>query len=99
MKSDVEEVIRHKLTASLSPTRLTIENESHLHQGHASSPGTGDSHFRVDVVSDRFEGLNRIERQRLVYQTLEQELAGPVHALALSTRTPSEDNRTVGAPG
>ncbi len=99
MKSEVEQVIRQKLAASLSPVRLVIENESHLHQGHASSPKTGESHFRLEVISDRFEGLNRIERQRLVYQALEQELAGSVHALALSTRTPSEDQQTGNVSG
>jgi len=99
MKATVEDVMRDKLTASLAPTRLAIENESHLHQGHASSPQTGESHFRLEIVSDRFEGLNRVDRQRLVYQALAQELAGPVHALALSTRTPSEDRQTATTAG
>lgn len=87
----VQDVIRDKLSHALSPTRMDIVNESHLHAGHSGSPGTGDSHFRVEVVSARFAGLNRIERQRLVYQTLADEIAGPVHALALSTLTPEED--------
>ncbi len=99
MNSTVEEVIREKLTASLAPTRLSVENESHLHQGHASSPKTGESHFRLEVVSNRFEGLSRVDRQRLVYQALAQELAGPVHALALSTRTPSEDRQAAPTTG
>jgi len=91
MNSGVEDAIRRKLSDQLSPSRLVIENESHRHHGHAGSPGTGESHFRLEIVSGRFEGLNRIDRQRLVYQALETELAGPVHALALTTRTPSED--------
>jgi len=99
MKSTVEDVMRDKLTASLAPTRLAIENESHLHKGHASSPQTGESHFRLEIVSDRFEGLNRVDRQRLVYQTLAQELAGPVHALALTTRTPAEDRQDAPTAG
>ena len=97
MKSDVENAMRRKLTALLSPTRLEIENESHRHQGHASSPETGESHFRLEVVSDRFEGMNRVERQRLIYQALDEELAGPVHALALTTRTPAEDVKPGGS--
>ncbi len=90
MNEKIEDVMRDKLTASLAPARLVIENESHLHHGHASSPQTGESHFRLEIVSDRFDGLSRVERQRLVYQILAQELAGPVHALSLSTRTPTE---------
>ena len=87
----VQQVIRDKLSHVLAPTRMEIINESHLHAGHSGSPGTGDSHFRVEVVSARFTGLNRLERQRLVYKTLADEMAGPVHALALSTLTPEED--------
>ncbi len=96
MNSGIEDTIRRKLTALLSPTRLDIENESHRHQGHASSPETGESHFRLKIVSDRFEGMSRIDRQRLVYQSLDEELAGPVHALALTTRTPAEEAEAAG---
>lgn len=88
--STVEEQIREKLQSALEPLSLDVENESHLHAGHAGSPGTGSSHFRVSVVSDRFDGLNRVARQRLVYDILKDEMAGPVHALALQTRTPGE---------
>lgn len=96
MASAVEESIRRKINETLSPDSLRIENESHLHHGHAGSPESGESHFRVEIVSSRFEGLNRIDRQRLVYNALSEELAGPVHALALTTRTPAEDANMVG---
>lgn len=86
----VEQDIIRKLTEGLAPTHLDVENESHLHAGHAGSPGTGSSHFRVTVVSDKFDGLNRVARQRLVYDLLKDEMAGPVHALALQTQTPAE---------
>ncbi|WP_259781943.1 BolA family protein [Aestuariispira ectoiniformans] len=86
----VEQDITRKLTEGLSPAQLAVENESHLHAGHAGSPGTGSSHFRVVVVSDKFDGLNRVARQRLVYDLLKVEMAGPVHALALQTLTPAE---------
>lgn len=82
--------IRDKLTEAFAPARLEIENESHLHHGHAGSPGTGDSHFRLLIVSNAFEGVGRVERQRKVYAVLADELAGPVHALAMTALTPEE---------
>lgn len=86
----VAQSIEKKLTEAFAPQRLDVVNESHLHSGHAGSPGTGESHFRVTIVSDRFAGLSRVERHRLVNEALEEELAGPVHALALKTLTPTE---------
>jgi len=86
----VEQTIREKLTAALAPTRLEISNESSLHAGHRQSPGSGESHFRVLIVSPVFAGKSRLERHRLVNATLLTELAGKVHALALKTYAPGE---------
>ena len=86
----MEDTIRSKLTANLADAQVDVVNESHLHAGHAGSPGTGSSHFRVRVVSPDFDGLTRVARQRLVYGLLKEELDGPVHALALETKTPAE---------
>jgi BolA protein len=86
----VEQTIRDKLSAALAPSRLEVSNESHLHAGHRQSPGTGESHFRVLIVSPAFLGKPRLERHRLVNATLADELAGKVHALALSTYAPGE---------
>jgi len=86
----VQDDIHQKLQDGLYPQELRVDNESHLHAGHAGSPGTGSSHFRVFVVSDKFEGLNRVRRQQLVYGLLKEEMAGPVHALAMQTLTPAE---------
>ena len=66
------------------------KNDSHLHAGHAGSPGTGNSHFSVRVVSAKFDGLSRVARQQLVYGLLKEEMAGPVHALAMQTLSPAE---------
>ena len=74
----------------LQPTRLDLINESELHAGHRSSPGTGESHFRVVIVSTAFTGLSRVARHRLVNGLLSAELAGGVHALALATYAPGE---------
>lgn len=75
---------------ALRPTRLDVINESELHAGHRNSPGTGDSHFRILVVSDVFAGKSRIERHRLINELLKDELAGGIHALALSPLAPGE---------
>ncbi|RED51258.1 BolA family protein [Aestuariispira insulae] len=85
-----QDAIIAKLQDGLAPVSLEVENDSHLHAGHAGSPGTGDSHFSVRVVSEKFEGLSRVARQQLVYGLLKEELAGPVHALAMKTLTPAE---------
>jgi BolA protein len=86
----MEARIRDKLNAALAPERLEILNESALHAGHHGSPGTGESHFRVRIISARFAGLTRVERHRIVNQTLAEELAGGVHALAISALAPGE---------
>lgn len=82
--------MREKLMLGLEPTRLDIINESELHAGHRSSPGTGESHFRIVVVSPAFAGKSRVERHRMVNSLLADELAGRVHALALKTYAPGE---------
>lgn len=86
----VAEAIRSKLDAALCPLRLEIVDDSAKHKGHSGAREGGESHFSLLIVSDRFEGLNRVARQRLVNQALREELAGPVHALSLQTLTPAE---------
>lgn len=86
----VEARMRDRLSKVLQPTRLEIVNESHLHAGHRSSPGTGESHFRVLVVSPLFAGKSRVDRHRLVNEALAEELKGKVHALAISAHAPGE---------
>ena len=86
----VEQTIREKLTRAFAPMRLEVINESHLHVGHRDAPGTGESHFRVVIVSPQFAGKSRLERHRLVNATLAGELAGTVHALALRACAPGE---------
>lgn len=79
-----------KLRHELAPVSMTLVNVSHHHHGHAGSPGTGESHFELTLVSERFTGLTRVQRHRLVYKVLEEEMAGPVHALQLTLSAPSE---------
>jgi len=82
--------MRDKLMLGLEPTRLDIINESELHAGHRSSPGTGESHFRILIVSQAFTGKSRVDRHRIVNELLADELSGRVHALALKTYAPGE---------
>lgn len=86
----LEKEIRSKLMVALEPTRLDVINESELHAGHRSSPGTGESHFRLVVVSPRFTGLSRVARHRLINEALAEELSGRLHALAIHAHAPGE---------
>ena len=86
----VAETIEKKLTDAFTPKHLDIEDQSHLHAGHAGAREGGQSHFKVEIVADAFAGKSRLERQRMIYAVLAEEIEGPVHALALSARTPSE---------
>ena len=86
----VSETIRNKLIQSLQPERVEVIDESHLHAGHAGAREGGESHFRVFIVSAKFDGSSRVTRQRMVNAALREELAGPVHALAMKTLTPAE---------
>jgi BolA family transcriptional regulator, general stress-responsive regulator len=91
----VAETMRQKLTARFAPTRLDIVDDSERHIGHAGHPGGagqgGETHFTVTVVSAAFAGVGRVARQRLVYETVADELKGGVHALALTTLAPDEE--------
>ena len=87
----VAKSIDNKLRARFTPARLSIEDESSRHRGHAGYREGGESHFRVEIVSAAFEGQSRVARQRLVYQALQDEFAAGLHALALTTLTPAED--------
>jgi len=86
----LETCMREKLMVALRPSRLDVVNESHLHAGHSSSPGTGESHFRVLIVSNGFAGKTRVERHRMINDVLADELKGGVHALAIKACAPGE---------
>jgi stress-induced morphogen len=86
----VEDRIREKLTKAFAPSALEVVNDSGRHAGHAGSPGTGESHFTVKVVSATFAGKSRLERHRMVNEALAEELAGKIHALAITALAPEE---------
>ena len=82
--------ITKKLTEAFAPQRLDVTDESHLHAGHMGHRPEGETHFRVNIVSEAFEGKSRIDRHRMINTLLAAELAGTVHALALKPQTPGE---------
>jgi BolA family transcriptional regulator, general stress-responsive regulator len=92
--------MRKKLTEAFAPLVLEVMDKSASHAGHAgaavhaakqggAATGIGETHFSVTIVSAAFVGLNRVARQRAIYQVLAEELAGPVHALALKADAPA----------
>jgi BolA protein len=86
----VANIIKIKLTEALSPSQLEILDESHKHAGHAGARPEGESHFSVRIMSQAFEGKSRVERQRLVYQALSEEMKTDIHALELHTMVKDE---------
>ena len=82
----IQRDIHTKLIAELAPKRLEVVNESHMH----SVPPNSETHFKVTLVSESFEGLRPVQRHQRVYQILAAELAGEVHALALHLYTPAQ---------
>ena len=89
----VADTIRRKLTDRFTPIRLELEDDSFRHAGHEGARSGGEMHFSVTIVSAAFSGLSRVARQRLVYETLREDLSTRVHALSLTTLTPDEDKR------
>lgn len=86
----ITENIRSKLNDQFSPQLLEIEDQSESHRGHVGYREGGETHFHVRLTSSKFEGQNRVQRQRLVYAALADELAGPIHALSLELKAPSD---------
>ena len=85
------ERMRSKLEAGLAPQRLEIEDQSHLHAGHVGSRPGGQTHFSIKVASARFTGKRRLERHRMVYALLAEEIADGVHSIVIETQTPVQD--------
>lgn len=83
--------IRNKLVATFNPVECQVLDESEAHVGHAGA-ASGGGHYRVRLVSERFQGCNRIARHRLVYDCLDDMMRQEIHALALTLLTPSEAN-------
>lgn len=96
-------VIEQKLSQKFMPEKLDVIDESHLHAGHhhaesehhAAFDGSGETHFRVRLISESFAGKTRVARHRAVNEALKAELEGGVHALAIEAAAPGEPVRWV----
>ncbi len=101
IQNSKQNTMEAKLIAAFAPEHLEILNESHLHAGHhhedrghhETYDGTGETHFRVRIVSSAFSGMSRIARHRAINELLRDELATGVHALALEPSAPDEPTR------
>ena len=89
MSQDRVNTIELLLQESLSPLELLVKDQSHLHAGHAGAK-EGKGHFDVTVVSERFDGVNRIGRHRLVYDALGAFMESDIHALRINAFSPAE---------
>mmetsp|Transcript_9286 Transcript_9286/g.34346 ORF Transcript_9286/g.34346 Transcript_9286/m.34346 type:complete len:111 (-) Transcript_9286:429-761(-) len=87
------------LKQSLSPSHLKIHNDSHLHAHHAAmrqNPNAGnETHLRLELVSSKFEGMNRVARHRMVYELLQEQLDSGLHALQINARTQGEWDKLI----
>jgi BolA family transcriptional regulator, general stress-responsive regulator len=86
-----QQTITNKLREAFFPESLEVQDESHLHEGHAGHGPGGETHFRVNIVSQAFKGKSRIERHRMINAALSVELAATVHALAIHAQAPGEN--------
>ena len=87
LKDRIAEIV----TKELRPTELRIDDESHLHAGHSGSREGGETHFRIDVVSQAFAGKSRVARHRMVNELLSDAFSRDgLHALAIRARAPGE---------
>jgi len=82
--------IQEQLKRTFAPSVLELADESSRHAGHAGARPGGETHYRLRMVSAAFEGLNRVARQRLVYQALGEEFDTGLHALSLDLKTDAE---------
>lgn len=80
----VKDEIARRLDEVFGPCHIEVEDESHLHQGHASAPEGGQSHFRVTIRCEVFRGKSRIEMHRMINEALAELIGNPIHALAIN---------------
>jgi len=86
----MQDIITTKLRAAFAPESVRVEDESHLHEGHAGHRPGGETHFRLYIVAEAFSGKSRVERHRMINTALASELKDRVHALAIHAAAPGE---------
>jgi BolA family transcriptional regulator, general stress-responsive regulator len=81
--------IRERLQGALAPLEIVLEDESAMHAGHAGA-ASGGGHYRLKIVSSKFEGVKLVMRHRLVYDSVHDMMHKEIHALAITALAPSE---------
>jgi BolA protein len=92
MQSDRYDKIRARLSSTLAPTELTIQDDGHLHVGHAGASSGG--HFSLRIVSSQFVGLRALNRHQLIYRSLGELMQTDIHALSITALTPEESRNS-----
>lgn len=90
MTGSIELEIRQLLTEAFAPSRLDVINDSARHHGHMGDDGSGESHFTVEIESEAFAGVSRVQRQRMVNRALGDIPGQRVHALAIRAKAPGD---------
>jgi BolA family transcriptional regulator, general stress-responsive regulator len=86
----IEQLIHAAVEQNLKPDAFEIINESHKHKGHAGDDGSGQTHFKLMIVSSVFTGMSRIDRQRLVNTMLQTAFSRGLHAISMKLYSPEE---------
>lgn len=84
------ELIKQRLQAALDVLQLDIQDESHKHAGHAGAIASGGGHYKVQIISESFEGKSAIERHKMIYVALGDAMGKDIHAISISAKTPAE---------
>jgi BolA protein len=90
MSLSIDEELRQRLEADLSPTHLEMYNDSARHAAHVAAGKHGGAHFEIVVVSPKFEGVSLVNRHRLVYGAVGDMMEEKIHALSMRTLAPDE---------
>jgi BolA protein len=90
MTGPIQQEMQRLLSEAFAPTHLAVVNDSASHHGHSGDDGSGESHFTVEIESQSFSGISRLQRQRLVIAALGDIPGQRVHALAIRARAPGE---------
>jgi BolA protein len=86
----IQDAITQKLTAAFTPESLDVVDESEQHRGHPAHRPEGETHYRVYIVAEAFRGKSRIDRHRMIMQSLTEEFGRGMHAIAIHAKAPGE---------
>ncbi|MCB9771874.1 MAG: BolA family transcriptional regulator [Candidatus Omnitrophica bacterium] len=90
----MKQIITQLLQEQLKPTLLTIEDDSAKHADHNPAAASGGTHFDVTIVSEEFYGKSRVQRHRMIYKILDNQIKQQIHALAITALTPQEHQKS-----